>query len=368
MVTQRNRRVVDLDAIRHNIRTIRSMVPETSKVMAVVKADAYGHGSLETARAALEAGAEFLAVATVPEGLELRESGISVPILVLGESTPEEMEWAAQEDITITVSTIQDVELAGEACRVTGHGLSVHLKLDTGMGRIGVRTLDERDAVLEAIQNTKDVRLTGVFTHFADADGETDDYTDMQLSRFVTMTLDLPEHVIRHCANSAAILRRMPEAAFDMVRAGIVMYGYPPVATDRDFRMCMRWESRIMFVKTVEKGECISYGCTWKAPEKRVVATVSCGYGDGYHRSASGKAFAIVHGIRVPVVGRICMDQMMLDVTDVPDVQVGDEVTLMGQDGDSTISAEDIAAWAGTISYEVLLSASSRDRRDYVNR
>ena len=368
MVSQRNRRVVDLDAIRHNIRIIRTMVPEKTRIMAVVKADAYGHGSVETARAALEAGASFLAVATVPEGLELREGGVSAPVLVLGESTPEEMEWAAAEEITLTVCTPEDIRTAGEASRVTGHELAVHLKLDTGMGRIGVRNMDERDAVLEAIAQTEGVRLTGVFTHFADADGDSAAYTDMQLSRFISMTADLPGDVLRHCANSAAILRRMPEAAFDMVRAGIVMYGYPPVATDADFRMCMRWESRIMFLKTVEKGDFVSYGCTYHAHDRRVVATVSCGYGDGYHRAASGKAYAVVHGVRVPVIGRICMDQMMLDVTDVPDVCVGDAVTLMGTEGEETVSAEDIAAWAGTISYEVLLSASSRDRRDFENR
>ncbi|MBQ9306299.1 MAG: alanine racemase [Clostridia bacterium] len=368
MPSQRNRRIVDLEAIRHNMQLIRSIVPKSARVMAVVKADAYGHGAVEVAEASLASGASFLAVATVPEGMELRQAGIRAPILVLGESTPEEMENAAVEEITLTVSSTEDIRHAADAARIAGHPLEVHLKVDTGMGRIGGRNLDERDEVLAAISDADGVTLTGIFTHFADADGNGNDYTDMQLARFQSLTAGLPEQVLRHCANSAAILRRMPEAAFDMVRAGIVLYGYPPVETELDFHMCMRWESRVMFVKTITRGECVSYGCTYKAKRKTRVATVGCGYGDGYHRSASGKAYAIVHGVRVPVIGRVCMDQLMVDVSDVPDVEVGDTVTLMGEDGEVRVSADDIASWAGTISYEILLSTTGRVRRDFINR
>lgn len=364
---ERNRRLVDLGAIRHNVRVIRSLVPPSARLMAVVKADAYGHGACEVAEAALTAGAEFLAVATVPEGQELRAHGISAPILVLGESTGPEMERAAADGITLAVSTPEDIELAGKAAELMRKPVSVHLKVDTGMGRIGVRTLEERNHVLEAISSTKDVELTGVFTHFADADGTDRAYTDMQIARFHAMTDDLPRNVLRHCANSAAILRLMPECAFDMVRMGIILYGYPPVPTDADFRMCMEWKSRVMFVKTIAPGESVSYGCTWHAERETRVATIGCGYGDGYHRAASGRAEALIHGIRVPVIGRICMDQMMLDVTEVPDVRTGDSVTLMGRDGKECISAEDIAAWAGTISYEVLLAVTGRVKQTFID-
>ena len=364
---ERNRRLVDLGAIRHNVQVIRSLVPYSARLMAVVKADAYGHGSVEVARAALMAGADFLAVATVPEGKELRVNGISAPILVLGESTEREMETAAFEEITIAVSSPEDIVMAGEAAEAMQKTVSVHLKVDTGMGRIGVRSLEERNAVLETISCTNGVKLTGVFTHFADADGDDRSYTDMQVARFHEMTDDLPQEILRHCANSAAILRRMPECAFDMVRMGIILYGYPPVPTNADFRMCMEWKSRVMFVKTIGPGESVSYGCTWHAQRVTRVATIGCGYGDGYHRAASGKAQALIHGRRVPVIGRICMDQMMLDVTDVPDVQEGDCVTLMGRDGEECISAEDIAAWAGTISYEILLAVTGRVKQTFTD-
>ena len=364
---ERNRRLVDLSAIRHNVRVIRSLVPYSARLLAVVKADAYGHGSAEVAAAALKAGANFLAVATVPEGKNLRMKGISAPILVLGESTAREMETGAFEDITIAVSSVEDIRMASEAAEAMQKTLCLHLKVDTGMGRIGVRTLEERNQVLDAVNRAKGLKLTGVFTHFADADGEDAAYTDLQLARFHEMTDDLPSDVIRHCANSAAILRRMPECAFDMVRMGIVLYGYPPVATDSDFQMAMEWKSRVMFVKTIAPGESVSYGCTWHAGRETRVATVGCGYGDGYHRAASGKAQVLIHGVRVPVIGRICMDQMMIDVTDVPDVQVGDAVTLMGREGSECISAEDIAGWAGTISYEVLLAATGRVKYSFMD-
>ena len=364
---ERNRRLVNLSAIRYNVRIIRSMVPYTARLMAVVKADAYGHGSTEVAKEALKAGADFLAVATVPEGRSLRRNGISAPILVLGESTGREMEAAAFENITVAVSSVEDIHRAADAAEAMQKPLSVHLKIDTGMGRIGVRSLEERNAVLDAIQNVKGVSLTGVFTHFADADGDDPAYTDLQLERFHQMTDDLPREVLRHCANSAAILRRMPECAFDMVRMGIILYGYPPVPTEADFRMCMEWKTRIMYVKTIAPGESVSYGCTWHADRETRVATVGCGCGDGYHRAASGKAQALVHGVRVPVIGRICMDQMMLDVTEVPDVQEGDPVTLMGHDGEECISAEDIARWAGTISYEVLLAVTGRVKHSFTD-
>jgi len=210
------------------------------------------------------------------------------------------------------------------------------------------------------------VKLTGAFTHFADADGDDMESAWAQLRRFEELLALLPDGLIRHCANSAAIHRMMPEAAFDMVRMGVSLYGFPPVETDCPLRPAMSWEAAVSHVKTVRPGDTVSYGRTWTAERETRVATVTCGYGDGYHRAASGKARALLHGKRVPVIGRICMDQMMLDVTDVPGVRPGDRAVLMGSDGGETITADELASWAGTISYEILLSAQERVGREWI--
>ncbi len=234
----------------------------------------------------------------------------------------------------------------------------MHLKIDTGMGRIGVRTEEEIRAILARLQVSPHVRLTGAFTHFADADGSDMAYTRMQFERFQQLLTLLPDGIVRHCANSAAI-HRCPEAALDMVRAGISMYGHPPVETDLPLRPVMTWRTQVTFVKTVQPGDKISYGCTFTAEKPMRLATVACGYGDGYHRNASSRAQVILHGQRARVVGRICMDQMMVDVTDIPNVKAGDEVTLMGSDGAETITPDELGSWSDTIGYEVLLAATS---------
>ena len=351
-----NTRWIDLSAIRGNVRALRQLVPAGTGLMAVVKADAYGHGAVQVSRAALEAGASWLAVAHGLEGVQLREAGITAPILILGAATPSDCRLAAAHDLTLTVCTPEHVRWAAAA----GAPVSCHLKLDTGMGRIGARDEAEVEAVLAALRACPGVRLTGCFTHFADADGDDLAFTRLQLERFIRLSSLLPAGILRHCANSAAIHRLMPEAAFDLVRMGISLYGYPPVPCGAPLRPAMRWTAPVTYVKTVAAGEPVSYGCTWHAGRETRVATVACGYGDGYHRAASGRAEAIVHGCRVPVVGRICMDQMMLDVTDAPEVTAGDTVTLLGQDGDACITADELAAWADTICYEVLLAATAR--------
>jgi len=359
----RNRRVIDAGAIRDNMAAIRAAVPETAKVMAVVKADGYGHGSICAAKAALAGGAVALAVATVGEGEVLRRGGITEPeILVLGAVSEADVREGVELNLTQTVCSPEMVRICQEAAARSGKTAKVHLKVDTGMGRIGVRTMDERDAVLREIENAGMVNLTGAYTHFSDADGgeEGQEYTEKQFRRFLEMTDDL--HVTRHCANSAAALLR-PDLALDMVREGISLYGYPPVETGLNLRPCMRWEAKVSFVKDLPEGECVSYGRTWTSARPTRVATVTCGYGDGYHRAASGQAEVLIHGKRAKIIGRICMDQMMADVTEIPDVKPEDPVILMGTDGEETITAEDIARWSGTISYEVLLSCGNRVER-----
>ena len=362
----RNIRIIDLDAIRDNMKALRRQTPASARMMAVVKADAYGHGAYETAKAVLESGADMLAVATAGEGCELRKQGIEAPILVLGAVTRSDVLQGVECGLIQTVCSPEMVCLCEEACLETRKQTEVHLKVDTGMGRIGVRDREEMDRVLEAIHHAGHVRLTGAFTHFSDADGDEDgiSFTRKQYQRFIELTGGLPDSVIRHCDNSAGI-HRMPDMAMDMVRAGISLYGYPPVDTETPLRHCMEWRCKVSFVKDCPEGTFISYGRTFRAEKPMRIATVTCGYGDGYHRNASGKAEVLIRGHRFRVTGRICMDQMMVDVTGHDDIQPEDPVILMGTSGEEHIGADDIAGWSGTISYEVLLSAGSRVERQY---
>ena len=364
----RNRRVVDPAQIERNMRAVCSAIPAGVRALAVVKADGYGHGGSVTACAALRGGASMLAVATADEGAALRQDGIGAPILVLGAVTGDEAETGVRNGLIQTVCSPEMVRLCEEAAAKLQKQAEVHLKIDTGMGRIGVRTEEEMQAVLGALREAPHVTLTGAFTHFADADGDEDgnEYTREQFARFLSLTEGLPGIIIRHCCNSAAI-HRFPEMCLDMVRAGISLYGYPPVKTELPLKPCMAWIATVSHVKEVPAGTYVSYGRTWQADRPVRLATVTCGYGDGYHRCASGKASVLIRGRRAEIVGRICMDQMMADVTGMEDVRPGDEVILMGEDGEERITAEDIARWSGTISYEVLLSAGSRVGREYTD-
>ena len=355
-------RVVHLDQIRRNFLAIRGQVPGSAGVMAVVKADAYGHGLVQVAKVCLEAGAAMLAVAVPEEGALLREAGVTAPILVLGAATPDGAALGVRSGLTLTVCTPAMVRSAADAARNCGRTAEVHIAIDSGMCRIGCRDENEVLAVWTACREAG-VRLTGAFTHFCDADGEDLAFTREQFRRFEAMTKPLPAGILRHCANSAAI-HRMPEAALDMVRAGISLYGYPPVPdAGIELKPCLDWTTEVTHVKTIAPGDTVSYGRTFTADRPMRVATVACGYGDGYHRAASGRAEVIIRGRRVPVIGRICMDQMMADVSAVPDTQPGDRVTLLGRDGEAAVDAEDLARWAGTISYEVLLAPTGRVRR-----
>ena len=364
----RNRRVVDPGKIEQNMREICSALPEHVRALAVVKADGYGHGALQTARAAIHGGASMLAVASVDEGTALRDGGIRIPILVLGAVTGYDVKQGAEAGLIQTVCSPDMVRMCESAATETGKQTEVHLKIDTGMGRIGIRTEKEKEQVMKTLRECPHVKLGGVFTHFADADDGEDGerYTEQQFRRFLELTDGLPEDVIRHCCNSAAI-HRHPEMHLDMVRAGISLYGYPPVKTDMKLEPCMTWTATVSYVKELAPGSYVSYGRTWQANRTIRAATVTCGYGDGYHRSASGKACVLIHGRRAAVIGRICMDQMVADVTDIPDVKPGDEVILIGREGHEQITAEDLAKWSGTISYEILLSVGSRVKKEIIH-
>ena len=366
MITQYPVRTIDLAVLRDNICLIKDTLPDNTLLMAVVKADAYGHGIVPAARNALLAGASWLAVARTDEGILLRNAGIQAPILVLGAASGLEIQYGVRHDLTLTVTDprmVHAVQRHAAAQKKTG---DIHLKLDTGMGRIGVRTAGEVREILAALEASPAVKLTGVFTHFADADGKDDAYTLRQIERFKALSDLLPKDVLRHCANSAAI-HRFPQATFDMVRAGISMYGYPPVKTALPLRPVMDWRTAVTYVKNLQPGDMVSYGCTFEATSPMKVATVACGYGDGYHRCASWKAEVIIEGVCCKVIGRICMDQMMVDVSAIEDVVPGDEVILIGSDGENVITADDLGKWSGTISYEVLLAATERVHRRWIN-
>jgi len=358
-------RQVDLDAIRHNIRSIRAAVDPRARVMAVVKADAYGHGIIPVAKAALESGAAWLAVAIPEEGELLRQAGIEAPILVLGPVTPQACSGLVRNRLTAAVCHRDMIGWLAQACDEADLDAQVHLKVDTGMSRIGVRDASERDSILEVLKKYPRVHLTGAFTHFADADGETEAFTQQQFERFLALTDGLD--VMRHCANSAA-LDRFPHMALDMVRAGISLYGCPPYPTALSLKPAMKWVTAVSYVKTVNPGDTISYGRTFTADKPMQVATLPVGYGDGYHRAVSGHGgYVLIQGQPAPILGRVCMDQMMVDVTHLEDVKTGDEAVLLGRQGERVITADELASWAGTISYEILLAATGRVPRIYLN-
>lgn len=367
-MTPRNRKIIDLSAIEDNMKRLRAAVPSSARMMAVVKADGYGHGAAETAKAAIRGGADMLAVACVNEGKALREQGITVPILVLGAAEKTDAAEGVRLGLIQTVCTADMVKWCEEAAAAQNKQTEVHLKIDTGMGRIGVRTETERDAVLAELEECCHTRLTGVFTHFSDADGDEagKEFTREQFRRFLEMTEGLPAGIIRHCSNSAAI-HRFPEMALDMVRAGISLYGYPPVPEADGLRPCMTWTASISYIKDLPAGSYVSYGRTYQNDRPIRTATVTCGYGDGYFRTAGTKGYVLIGGRKSKIIGRVCMDQMMADITGIEGVSVGDEAILIGSSGGETITAEDVAGWAGTISYEILLSAGIRVDRVYAN-
>ena len=357
---------VDLGAVAANTAALRASIAPTPHMMAVVKANAYGHGLVEVARVALKNGADFLGVAIPEEGETLRENGITAPILVLGGVNARGAEASVCFDLTQAVFDSDRVFLLEEAAKRQNKLAQVHIKCDTGMGRIGVRTDAELLSVLSALDRCPHVRLTGAFTHLADAEGEDDQYSLEQLRLFDHFRTLLPQGIVCHAAASAAG-ERYPQARYDMVRQGIALYGCPPFRESVRVIPALSWHTEIVYVKDLPAGASVSYGRTFTAPRDMRVATLPVGYGDGYHRALSGKAQVLIGGRRCPVIGRVCMDQIMVDVTGVADARMGSPVVLLGKQGNEEITAEELAGWAGTISYEMLLAATARVPISYIN-
>lgn len=363
---------VDLDAIRHNVRQFRRHLPDSVRLMAVVKADAYGHGAVPVARAALAAGADCLAVAFLDEALELRAGGISAPILVLGYTPPRAVEEAVKNDVTLTVYSEEVVEALGRQAAREGRDVDVHVKVETGMGRLGLLE-EEFPSFLRRFIRFPHLRIKGVFTHFACADESDKGYTHFQHQRLLWFVdrlretgMDVP---LVHCSNSAAAID-LPEYAHALVRLGISMYGYyPSEEVNREvvqLKPALTLKTRIVRLKRPPEGTGISYGKTVTVDGSRWIATIPVGYADGLNRHLSNRGSALVRGRRVPIVGRICMDQAMLDVTEAMPVSVGDEVVLYGRQGDEMISVDEVARLLDTITYEVTCAVGWRVPRVYL--
>ncbi|MCC3358071.1 alanine racemase [Bacillus sp. REN16] len=358
---------VDLDCIFENVKNMKSFLPEQVDIMAVVKANAYGHGDAEVAKTALEAGATYLAVAFIDEGISLRHGGIDAPILVLGASRPTDVMIAAEHDLSLTIYSQEWLE---EVIK-NYHGsapLSLHLKLDTGMGRLGVREKDEIQAVLQTIEQHPQVKLEGVFTHFATADETDTSYFVQQYQKFTQMLEWIPNKPkMIHCGNSATGYR-FPEKVFNVVRLGIGMYGMTPSLEIEDqlpygLQQAFSFHSKLVHVKQIAKGEKVSYGATFTADEDMWVGTVPVGYADGWVRKLQN-THVLVEGELCQIIGRICMDQFMVRLP--KKIPVGNKVTLIGRQNDKFISVDDVAKTLETINYEITCTISFRVPRIFL--
>lgn len=366
---------IDLDAIEHNLEYISRQIGAHARVLAVVKCDGYGHGSVPIARAIenMEMVGGF-ATATAEEAMELRRAGIQKPILILGYTFPYAYEELIRQGVRLTVFREDTLERLETAAQRVGEKAYVHVKVDTGMGRIGIQPQEENLAFLQRISDSEYLELEGIFTHFAKADERDMSYTLEQMerfNRFVTRAQDRLGMRIPccHAANSAGIIR-MEEAHLDLVRAGIILYGLYPsedMAGEADWlRPALSLHSHLVYVKEVSPGQSISYGGTFTADRKMRVGTVPVGYGDGYPRSLSGRGYVLIRGRRAPILGRVCMDQFMVDLSELSQVTEGEPVVLIGRDGQEEITAGELGALSGRFNYELMCDLSPRVPRVYM--
>lgn len=366
--------VVSLDAVAHNFREMRKNIAEDTKMIAVVKADAYGHGAVQIARLVGEYDYIWgFATATEEEAIELRRAGISKPILVLGIVFEEYYPELIRYDIRPAVCEWESAKKLSQEALRQGKPVHIHLALDTGMGRIGFADEPESAETIKKIQKLPNLEIEGMFTHFARADEYDRSPAMVQLNRYLDFLKLLEDAGVTipllHCSNSAGIIR-IPEANLSMVRAGITIYGiYPSSEVERDrirLETAMEIKSHISYLKDVAPGTAISYGGTFVADRPMKVATIPVGYADGYPRQLSGKGWVLIHGKKAPILGRVCMDQFMVDVTHIPDTRSGDEVTLVGRDGNEVITAEELGDLSGRFSYEFICCISKRVPRVYI--
>ncbi|MBE1445492.1 alanine racemase [Paenibacillus sp. OAS669] len=365
---------VSLDAIAFNTAWFKQKIGDSCRMMAVVKADAYGHGAVETAKAAVAAGADYLGVAIVDEALQLRKAGIECPILVLGYTAPRAVEAAIRHRIALTVFTNEVLDCVMDCSYRLQQPAVLHIKIDTGMSRLGITEEDEVLAFVRKASRSPYLRMEGIFTHFAQADHDDTSYTWRQYEAFAAILRRLKQEglsiPIAHCCNSAAA-QRFPSMHMDMVRIGISLYGLIPSpgmkGTAVGLRQAFQLKSSVASLKQIPAGQPISYGGTFRPERESMIAVIPIGYADGLSRALSNRGSVLIHGHRAPIVGTICMDQTMLDVTDMADVRVGDEVILYGGgEGSCGISMDEAAALQQTINYEIVCTVGRRVPRLYL--
>ena len=356
---------VDLDALSHNVRTLRAALSPGTGLVAVVKADAYGHGAVPVARAAVAAGAAWLAVATLPEAAELRTAGLDAPLLLLGPVPAGAEGQAIALDLRLCVYEAAGLARLAAAAASAGRTTRLHLKVDTGMARLGCAP-DEALILARRIQEAPGLELEGLWTHFAEADDATSPRTQAQFQAFMTVVADLAAAGLKvsvlHAANSAAALQ-FPSTQLVLVRCGLPMYGYAPTvdrAATPGLRPVLTWKSRVVAVHDLAAGDRVGYGGTYQAAGPTRSGTISTGYADGYPRSLSGKGTLLVRGRRVPVIGRVSMDFVTFDASEIPDIAVGDEAVIIGAQGSERISGDEVADALGTITWEVLARIGPR--------
>lgn len=367
---------IDLDAIEYNIEKMKENLPEDTKLIVVAKADCYGHGALQTTSLlSLKEYVWGFAVATLDEAIVLRRGGITKPILVLGCIFPEQWVDALENNIRITVYTEELTKVLSDLAVKIGRKAYVHVKLDTGMGRIGFTPGKEGADKIEEISKLPNIVMEGLYTHFSKADEGDKSYTMKQMEAYTWMKEELSGRGITfsyyHCCNSAGIID-LKGAGQNLSRAGISTYGmYPSEEVHKenvDLKPALELISHVAFVKWVDEGEMISYGGTYVTKRRTKIATIPVGYGDGYPRSLSNKGYMLIHGKKAPIIGRVCMDQCMVDVTEIEDVKFGDEVVLVGRDGDEYLSVETLSRLSDRFNYEFVCLMGKRIPREYIRR
>ncbi len=366
---------VDLDAIESNMQNMKKHMNPNTKMLGVIKADGYGHGAVPIAHRLepLDFIAGF-AVATPEEAHILREAGVQKPIIILGYSFPYSYEILVSEDVRMAIFRRDTIEQLAQTAKKVGRKAKVHIKVDTGMGRIGISPDEEGLSFVRELVACKEIEVEGIFTHFARADEKDKTYAVEQFTQFSQFVnrIESELHItipVKHCANSAAIME-LPQTYMDVVRAGITLYGLEP-SDEVDKKLvtlkpAMSLFSKIVYIKTLHKGQYLSYGGTYVAKQDVRVATIPVGYGDGYPRSLSNKGYVLIHGKKAPIIGRICMDQMMVDISGIPNVMEGDVVTLLGVDQTEQITAEQIGELSGRFNYEFICDLSKRIPRVYI--
>ena len=362
---------IDFDALKSNVREIKKLLKENTKLMVIIKADGYGHGAIPTAHA-LNDYVDGFGVATIQEAVNLRNAGINKMILILSYTFPEYYEDVVKYDISQTMFSVESARALSIEAKKRGRSARVHIALDTGMGRIGFDDTEKSADIIKEISKLEGIEMEGIFTHFACADEKDKTSVNRQISRYNSFIELLREKginiPIRHSANSAAIIDH-PETDFDMVRSGIITYGlYPSDEVNKNrlpLRAALRLKSHVIFVKTVPKGSGISYGGTFITGKETRVATIPVGYADGFPRGLSNKGYVLIRGKKAPILGRVCMDQTMVDVSEIPDVKTGDRVIIIGNDGEEKITVEDLSGMTDTINYEFVCNLTKRVPRTY---